>query len=234
MSPATVLAWLRWLLPVAGLALAVFSALQWLDSARASSYAQGVLDERAIWKAQEAQRLEDQALADQAAQALAQQLAAQEAQDLQAAQALNNQLQKEIARARIPLVTARACPAVPGPEPAAVRDGGGAAPAEAAQGGGQQPEGVATLPGQLPADLPGVLTGHAVGLWDQALGAVLPAGACGTADAPAAACAAASPYSLADAWVNHVTNASRCAVDRQRHARLIAYLQARQAAPAHD
>ncbi len=71
----------------------------------------------------------------------------------------------------------------------------------------------------------------AVWLWNSALaGADIPAGACRAATAasqPEAACAPSSGLTADDAWANHAANAQSCAEDRQRHQRLIDYLQGR-------
>lgn len=79
-----------------------------------------------------------------------------------------------------------------------------------------------------PAD-PGAdhLTAGAVSLWNSALrGVPLASGACGTADAPDGACAAAAPGGLtvAHAWANHLTNAQLCRDNSARHQALIDHL----------
>lgn len=71
-----------------------------------------------------------------------------------------------------------------------------------------------------------LLSAGAVRLWDSALAGVdVPAGACGSADPAAAACAAASAYDIQHAWDNHIENAARCREDRARHRQLIEYMQ---------
>jgi hypothetical protein len=86
----------------------------------------------------------------------------------------------------------------------------------------------ASAPGADP-----VLTVGAVRLWDAALLGTpepgpLPGGACGADSTPESACAALSPYTLADAWRNHASNARACAQDRQRFNQLIDFLEGKQ------
>jgi hypothetical protein len=77
------------------------------------------------------------------------------------------------------------------------------------------------------------LSAAALGVWNSALaGAPVPAGACGTAGAPERACAAATGVALEDAWGNHIENAARCRIDRQRLAHLIDFLRKREGAGA--
>lgn len=77
----------------------------------------------------------------------------------------------------------------------------------------------------VPGDGVPVLSHAAVWMWNSALaGADQPSGACGSADTSEAACAAASPLSLDDAWRNHAINAQRCAENRLNHQRLIDFI----------
>lgn len=72
------------------------------------------------------------------------------------------------------------------------------------------------------------LTLGAVWMWNSALaGRDVPAGACGSADPAAGACAASAGIGLEDAWDNQSLNARTCAEDRLRHQRLIDYIQGR-------
>lgn len=81
-------------------------------------------------------------------------------------------------------------------------------------------------PAQADADLR--LTAHGLRLWDSALASrYVPAGACGADDPAAAACAAATAVTVADAWSNHIENARRCAITSARYQRLIEFLQSR-------
>ncbi len=73
------------------------------------------------------------------------------------------------------------------------------------------------------------ITAAGVRVWDSALaGEQLSIGACGPDDPASAACAAGSGRTLRDAWENHVENAERCRVDRERHAALIEFLKRRE------
>lgn len=78
-----------------------------------------------------------------------------------------------------------------------------------------------------------VLTAGAVWMWNSALtGTDQPSGACGAADPTAAACAAATPITLDDAWDNHIANAQACAATRLAHQRLIDFVQTQNARKA--
>jgi hypothetical protein len=78
-----------------------------------------------------------------------------------------------------------------------------------------------------------VLTAGAVWVWNSALtGTDQPTNSCGAADPTAAACAAASPITLDDAWDNHIANAQACAANRLAHQRLIDFVQAKNARKA--
>lgn len=90
----------------------------------------------------------------------------------------------------------------------------------------------------------GLLTAGAVSVWNSALaGHFVPAGACRAVDAAAGADAVAAQRSacvepvavgLGEAWANHAANAQACREDRVRYARLIDYLQRREATQRND
>ncbi len=75
------------------------------------------------------------------------------------------------------------------------------------------------------------LSAGAVWMWNTALaGTDQPAGACSALDSSSAACAAASPFTLGDAWDNHRANAEICSANRLAHQQLIDFLMRANAA----
>lgn len=156
---------------------------------------------------------------------LGSQLAATARAEAQSARDLAGRLQKDLRRDRTLVAGPVACAAAgaafqPEPDRAAAPGGTGiAAP------------GPPDVPARLPADAGLRLTAGAVRLWDSALAAAdVPAGACRSDDPASAACAAATAITVDDAWDNHIDNASRCAVNRINHQRLIDFLNQREQA----
>lgn len=237
-----------WLRPVVALVVAAAGAAAvhaWNLRVHTAGYAAGVLDERAIWKAQ--QEIDRLALQKRQAQdqRKADELLAAGRAEAVAAQEFAAALQMDLRRARSRLVVSE-CPAAAAPVDAALSGpaaaaGGGpgaddgpgvAAPGGAATGGGFKPPRAAPVQGGLHADAGPVLSADAVRLWDSATaGRHVPAGACGPAGEPAAACAAATDITLEDAWANHAANAASCRADRAKHQRLIDFVLSRQGVP---
>lgn len=192
---------MRWGYVLVGLLLVVASLGAALSHVRTSLIEQGRQQERQEANDAAAERVRE-------ANRHGSQLAATARAEAQSARDYAAQLHRELRDARHAqnLVV---------PEVAAAAGDAASAPA--------QTVGVAAAPGG------GLrLSAGAVRLWDSALaGADVPAGACGSADPTARACAAASAYDIQHAWDNHIENAARCREDRARYRRLIEFLQAR-------
>lgn len=192
---------MRWGYVLVGLLLVVASLGAALSHVRTSLIEQGRQQERQEANDAAAERVRE-------ANRHGSQLAATARAEAQSARDYAAQLHRELRDARHAqnLVV---------PEVAAAAGDAASAPA--------QTVGVAAAPGG------GLrLSAGAVRLWDSALaGADVPAGACGSADPTARACAAASAYDIQHAWDNHIENAARCREDRARYRRLIEFVQAR-------
>lgn len=133
-----------------------------------------------------------------------------------------------------PATAAATAPAATADQARAGPSGGGAVPlVDAPEGDGTGND------GGNDEGRDGLLTAGAVSVWNSALaGHFVPAGACRAVDATAGADAVAAQRSacvepvaigLGDAWANHAANAQACREDRVRYARLIDYLQRREA-----
>lgn len=211
---------LPWLAALIVLVLGTVGVHHWWQGVTEAHYQAGRAAERAA-----AQAAHDIQLAAERKQA--EQAALRLQQKLTAAQQLTQALKQEARRADLPLVV---CSDVRGPDPAGPGDGAlasgqAAAALQAASGPVAEPP----APAKRPDGGPGHLTLAGVRLWNSALaGQRMSAGACSADDGTAGACAAASGVSVTDAIDNHVVNAERCAVDRQRMAELIDFLRTRE------
>lgn len=180
----------------------------------------------ALAEAQEqfdAQQVKDRAQADR--------LLKESRAKAQAAGALAERLKQEVIRGRIDLVRTEECAA--GGDRAGAVPGGDAGAAGGTAVAGETPDapgGDAQLPTRLDRGPAVRLSAHALRLWNSALaGRDVPVGACGSADPTAGACAAGVDTTLDEAWANHITNATSCAIDRARLAQLIEFLRRRDA-----
>lgn len=197
---------MRWGYVLVGLLLVVASLGAALSHVRTSLIEQGRQQERQEANDAAAERVRE-------ANRHGSQLAATARAEAQSARDYAARLHRELRDARhaqnlvVPEVAAAAAAAAPGAAASAPSPDVAVA---AAPGGGLR------------------LSAGAVRLWDSALaGADVPAGACGSADPTARACAAASAYDIQHAWDNHIENAARCREDRARYRRLIEFVQAR-------